>query len=198
MRMPRWMAAQARRAPLCKETMSERMLSHVRSLTASGAGVGSVAVVAVMIVGQGGGCVVLACGCPSLAGGGAISGLCGANGDMYLIRSCDLSMTMTAAVPRPDFSSTSASKSINTSSQMCLGSTGTEAPPGITPSRLSHAVWMHIAYFDNDVDPFSNHHESDTHLPGWSEGNEATVEENGAAAGRLSDDHRDALTGSAS
>ena len=35
-RMPRWRAAQARRAPLCKETMSERMLSHVRSLTASG------------------------------------------------------------------------------------------------------------------------------------------------------------------
>ena len=56
----------------------------------------------------------------------------------------------------------------------------------------------HVTHFDNDVDPFSNHHESDTHLPGWSGGNEATVEENGAAAGRLSDDHRDALTGSAS
>ena len=46
-------------------------------------------------------------------------------------------MTMTAAVPRPVFWSRSESKSIRTVSQIDLGSSGTEAPPGITARRLS-------------------------------------------------------------
>ena len=50
MRMPRWRAAQARRAPLCKETMSERMLSPCAFAGSIGR-VGSVVVAAVMIVG---------------------------------------------------------------------------------------------------------------------------------------------------
>jgi hypothetical protein len=66
--------------------------------------------------------------------------------------SVDLSMTMTAAVPRPDCTSFRASKSIlrvrhrgrgglgvyRTSSQIRLGRTGTEQPPGMMPRRLSH------------------------------------------------------------
>src|SRR3546814_2548338 len=51
--------------------------------------------------------------------------------------SVDLFMTMTAAVPRPERTSRSESKSIRTLSQIDFGSTGTEEPPGITPSRLS-------------------------------------------------------------
>ena len=51
--------------------------------------------------------------------------------------SVDLSMTMTAAVPRPDFASISASKSMSTVSQTLLGRIGVEEPPGSTPSRLS-------------------------------------------------------------
>ena len=51
--------------------------------------------------------------------------------------SVDLSITMTPAVPRPDCTSRSASKSIFTVSQIDFGSSGTEAPPGITASRLS-------------------------------------------------------------
>ncbi len=46
-------------------------------------------------------------------------------------------MTMIAAVPRPDFTSFRESKSISTLSQMDLGSTGTDEPPGMTASRLS-------------------------------------------------------------
>ena len=46
-------------------------------------------------------------------------------------------MTMTAAVPRPDWTSRSASKSIRTVSQIDFGISGTEAPPGITARRLS-------------------------------------------------------------
>ena len=76
--MPRWRVVQPRREQqLCKETMSERMLSPCAFTDGVGR-VGSVVVAAVTIVGQGGGCVVLACGCPSLVGGGVISGLCGA------------------------------------------------------------------------------------------------------------------------
>src|SRR4029450_7399314 len=51
--------------------------------------------------------------------------------------SVDLSMTMTAAVPSPDFWSRSESKSIRTVSQIDLGSSGTEAPPGMTARSLS-------------------------------------------------------------
>jgi len=63
--------------------------------------------------------------------------------------SVDLSMTMTAAVPRPDCTSFRASKSIlrlvtadhddyRTVSQIFCGRTGTEQPPGMIPRRLSH------------------------------------------------------------
>ena len=51
--------------------------------------------------------------------------------------SVDLSITMTAAVPRPVFSATSASKSISTVSQIGAGRHGVDEPPGITASRLS-------------------------------------------------------------
>ncbi len=46
-------------------------------------------------------------------------------------------MTMTAAVPRPDFTSRSESKSISTVSQIDFGMQGTDEPPGMTASRLS-------------------------------------------------------------
>src|SRR5579875_1842617 len=51
--------------------------------------------------------------------------------------SVDLSMTITAAVPNPDFTSRKESKSIRTVSQIDLGMTGTDEPPGMTASRLS-------------------------------------------------------------
>mmetsp|Transcript_20774 Transcript_20774/g.64602 ORF Transcript_20774/g.64602 Transcript_20774/m.64602 type:complete len:200 (+) Transcript_20774:513-1112(+) len=51
--------------------------------------------------------------------------------------SVDLSKTVTAAVPRPEPTSLSASKSISTSSHTALVITGTEEPPGMTASRLS-------------------------------------------------------------
>jgi hypothetical protein len=56
---------------------------------------------------------------------------------MARIMSVDLSITITAAVPRPLLTLRKLSKSISTSSQMLLGMTGTLAPPGITASRLS-------------------------------------------------------------
>ncbi len=51
--------------------------------------------------------------------------------------SVDLSMTITAAVPRPDFTSRSASKSISTVSHTDFGMHGVDEPPGMTASKLS-------------------------------------------------------------
>lgn len=47
------------------------------------------------------------------------------------------SMTMTAAVPRPDCESLRASKSMSWSSHTCLGRIGVDDPPGMTALRLS-------------------------------------------------------------
>ena len=47
------------------------------------------------------------------------------------------SITITAAVPRPDWLSFSPSKSMIWLSQTCLGKIGVEAPPGMTAFRLS-------------------------------------------------------------
>ena len=62
--------------------------------------------------------------------------------------SVDLSITMTAAVPRPDFTSRRLSKSISTSSQMSFGSNGTEEPPGMTAFQIvpaaAHAAGMFL------------------------------------------------------
>mmetsp|Transcript_14050 Transcript_14050/g.39933 ORF Transcript_14050/g.39933 Transcript_14050/m.39933 type:complete len:211 (-) Transcript_14050:505-1137(-) len=57
---------------------------------------------------------------------------------MAAIMSVDLSITMTPAVPRPLLWLTRSSKSMSTVSQMSLGRTGTDEPPGMTPRRLSH------------------------------------------------------------
>lgn len=48
---------------------------------------------------------------------------------MASMMSVDLSMTMTAAVPRPDCASFRASKSMSTSSQILFGKQGTDEPP---------------------------------------------------------------------
>src|ERR1700682_2468119 len=56
---------------------------------------------------------------------------------MARMMSVDLSMTMTAAVPRPDRSLTSESKSMTRSLQSAAGRQRTEAPPGMTARRLS-------------------------------------------------------------
>src|ERR1700761_459528 len=52
--------------------------------------------------------------------------------------SVDLSITIAAAVPRPDFSFPSESKSIGQSMICSAGRSRTDAPPGMTASRLSH------------------------------------------------------------
>lgn len=48
-----------------------------------------------------------------------------------------LSITMTAAVPRPDWLSLRASKSMSCSSHTFLGKIGVDEPPGMTALRLS-------------------------------------------------------------
>ena len=54
--------------------------------------------------------------------------------------STELSITITAAVPKPDPCSFKESKSIKTESQMDLGMTGTEDPPGMIPSCAEGGV----------------------------------------------------------
>src|SRR5581483_34537 len=56
--------------------------------------------------------------------------------------SVDLSMTISAAVPRPLFSATSASKSISTVSHTERGSTGVDEPPGI-PAGMALDQLLH-------------------------------------------------------
>src|SRR5258708_39964411 len=51
--------------------------------------------------------------------------------------SVDLSITIAAAVPRPDLSLASESKSIGVSMIWAAGTSRTDAPPGMTASRLS-------------------------------------------------------------
>ncbi len=56
--------------------------------------------------------------------------------------SVDLSITITPAVPRPEPSSFSPSKSIGASMISAAGTSGTEEPPGITARRLSQPPRM--------------------------------------------------------
>src|SRR5271156_4340846 len=56
---------------------------------------------------------------------------------MARMMSVDLSITITAAVPRPDLSLPSESKSNGQSMICAAGSSRTDDPPGITASRLS-------------------------------------------------------------
>src|ERR1700722_11619477 len=61
---------------------------------------------------------------------------------MARIRSVDLSITMTAAVPRPERSFPRLSKSIGVSMICSAGTMRTEEPPGITALRLSQPPRM--------------------------------------------------------
>src|SRR3569833_2731400 len=54
-----------------------------------------------------------------------------------LIRSVDLSITISAAVPRPELSFDNESKSIGVSMICAAGTMRTDEPPGITALRLS-------------------------------------------------------------
>src|SRR5271169_6958196 len=56
---------------------------------------------------------------------------------MARMMSVDLSMTIAAAVPRPDLSFASESKSIGQSMIWAAGTKRTDEPPGMTASRLS-------------------------------------------------------------
>ena len=55
---------------------------------------------------------------------------------MALMRSVDLSITITAAVPRPDFRALRLSKSIRAVSASSAGIIRTDEPPGMTALRL--------------------------------------------------------------
>ncbi len=55
---------------------------------------------------------------------------------MARIRSVDLSMTITAAVPRPERRSRRLSKSISAVSHCSAGIIGTDEPPGMMAFRL--------------------------------------------------------------
>jgi hypothetical protein len=72
-----------------------------------------------------------------------------------LMISVDLSITITAAVPRPDLRSRRLSKSIGVSMMSAPGTQGTEEPPGITASRLSQPPrmppqWVSISSSERD------------------------------------------------
>ena len=66
---------------------------------------------------------------------------------MESITSVYLFMTMTAAVPSPLCTSRKESKSMSTSSQMCLGSKGTEDPPGMSQPPYTPPQWRSKSSF---------------------------------------------------